>query len=463
VGKTEERIAEFVVETTPDEVPARAFAAAARSCLDCIGCMLAGASQPIGQLVAAYVQAETPAGDCTVVGTSLKTSRSMAALANGTLAHALDDDDTSNFAHASVVLLPPALALGESLGVSGRELLTAYLIGLEVGVNLARGAHYAQGARIIHSTTVFGTLAATAVAARLLGLSQPQTVMALGIAGSTPGGVLQNFGTYTKPLHAGLTARNAVMAAQLAGDGWNASDNIIESRAGWAAAYIGAGNYDPAAMVKDLGRDWTATETLRIKRYPCCGSNHLGLDSLLSLIAEHGFSADEVEEVEVAGLPAYSHVLFYPEPTSAYQGKFSIHYTLAPALLDGKIDVDSYQDDKLARPELADTLRKIEVKVMSNWDPAFNSPLPSSTPITVRLKDGRTLSRTTVRQQMYGTAANPLSDDDLAAKFRANARRILSLDQAEAALRTLLGLETCSDVRDALATVALGSAEPVTR
>jgi 2-methylcitrate dehydratase PrpD len=463
VGKTEERIAEFVAETTPDEIPARALAAAARSALDCIGCMLASASQPIGRLMAAYAEEEGPRGDCTVVGTSYRTSRSMAALANGTLAHALDDDDTSNFAHASVVLLPPALALGESLGVSGRELLTAYLIGLEVGVNLARGSHYAQGARGFHSTPIFGTMAATAVAARLLRLTQPQTVMALGIAGSTPSGVLQNFGTYTKPLHAGMTARNAVMAAQLAGDGWTACDNIIESRAGWASSYIGAGNYDPAAMVKDLGRGWTATETLRLKRYPCCGSNHLGLDSLLSLMAEHGFSAEDVERVEVAGLPAYSHVLFYPEPTSAYQGKFSIHYTLATALLDGKIDVDSYQDDKLSRPELAEALRKIDVKVMSNWDPAFSSPLPGQTPITVRLKDGRSLTRTTVRQQMYGGAANPLSDEDLAAKFRANARRILSPDQAEVALRSLADLQTCGDVREALATVALGAAEPATR
>jgi 2-methylcitrate dehydratase PrpD len=453
MGKTEERIAEFVVKTAAAEIPAASYAAVQRAVLDCIGCMLAGAAQPHGQIITRHARDEGGSGPCTVVGTGIKTSRSMAALANGTLGHALDFDDGGGFGHASVVLLPPALAVGEALGVSGRELLTAYILGFEVGAGLARGARYVQGARGFHSTPVFGALAATAVAARLLGLNQGQTVLALGIAGSMPSGVLQNFGTYTKPLHAGMTARGAVVAARLAQDGWTACDNIVESRAGWASSYIGAGNYDPAAMVAELGTKWASSEKLGIKRFPCCQSIHLGLNSLLSLMDEYGFTAADVERLEVAGLPAHSHVLFYPHPSNAFQGKFSIHYSLATALVDGQLDVDSYVPEKLERPEFAEALQKIDVKVTSNWDTAY-AALPGETPLRVQLKDGRVLTRSTGRHSMYGMPANPLTDDDLQAKFRLNAQLTLSSDEAEQALSCWSRLGELPNLRAALETVS---------
>ncbi len=458
-GKAEQQIAEFIVQTDERAIPSECYRVAREACFDCIGVMLAGAVQPHGRMIVEFASQEGGRGPCTVVGTPLQSPPTMAALANGTLGHALDYDDMGGFGHPSVVLLPPALAAAELAGASGRDVLTAYILGFEVGRHLSRGAHYVQGERGFHSTVVFGTMGATAAACRLLRLSVEQTIMALGIAGSMPGGVLQNFGTYTKPLHAGTASRNGVMAALLARSGWLACDNIVESKVGWAAAYIGAGNYDPGVMVKDLGTLWTIQDTVVIKKYPCCGTNHSALDSLLSLMREHRFGADDVAEVEVGGLPAISHVLLYPTPSDAFQGKFSLPYVVSTALLDGRVDIDSFMDERLSRPELSEVLRKVEIKVVTRWDPAY-SDHPAETPVTVRLRDGRTLVRSTNRHTMHGTPADPLTAEELQEKFRRNARLCLPPEQVERALGSWWGLDGALRIRDALAAVASGARAP---
>jgi len=449
-GKAEQRIAEFTVETSANAIPADCFRAAREAVFDCIGVMLAGVPQPHGRMIVDFVSQEGAAGPCTVVGTPVKTSATMAALANGTLGHALDFDDMGAFGHPSVALLPASLAAGELAGASGRDVLAAYILGFEVGCQLSRASRYVQGERGFHSTPVFGTLGAVVAAARLLRLSSEQTITALGIAGSMPSGVLQNFGTHTKPLHAGMTGRNGVMAALLAKAGWTACDNIIESKVGWAAAYLGAGNYDPEIMVKELGSAWTIQDTIVIKKYPCCGTNHSALDSLLALQREHPFRWDQVAEVEVSGLPDISHVLLYPEPSSAFQGKFSLPYNVATALLDGHVDIESYMEDKLRRPEFAQALDKVEIRILSRWDPEYSTH-PKETPVVVRLKDGRTLSRSTDRHRMHGSPADPFTGEELKAKFRRNARLCLSPDRDERLLDAWWKLDAAPRIHDALA------------
>ncbi len=455
MGKVEERIAEFVLETDPESIPEDCYRVARDGCFDCVGVMLAGAAEPHGRMIADFARREGAPGPCTVAGTEIQTAPAMAALANGTLAHALDYDDMGGFGHPSAVLLPAALSLAELNGTPGRELLAAYVIGFEVACHLSRGANYIQGERGFHSTAVFGTLGAAAAACRLLGLSRRQTVMALGIAASMPSGVLQNFGTHTKPLHAGMAARNGVMAALLAREGWLSSPDAVAGPIGWATAYLGEGRYDTRAMVKDLGTVWFTKERIVIKKYPCCGSNHSALDSLLSLMREYGFAAADVEEVEVYGLPGIAHVLLYPEPEYAFQGKFSINYCVATALVDGGVEVESFNDEKLARPELREALRKVEIKVTPKWDPGY-SPHPAETPVTVRLKDGRVLTRSTNRHTMRGSVANPLTPEELKAKFRANGLRSLAGEEVERAIELWWSLPELPDIREATATLRRG-------
>jgi 2-methylcitrate dehydratase PrpD len=455
MGKTESRFAEFIVGTTPDQIPTRSYDTAREACFDGIGCMLAGAATPHGRMIVDFVRSESAVGPCTVVGSGERLGQTMAALANGTLAHALDFDDGWGFGHSAAVLLPTALAAGEPRGISGHELLAAYIIGLEVGANIRRGRFplngYPENERGFHTSSVVGSLAAAAVAARLLGLDEAETVTALGIAGSMASGVTQNFGTHTKPLHAGMCSRNGLTAARLAQSGWSACDNILESRVGWSASFLGNGHFDTNTMVRDLGSVWAASNHL--KAYPCCGSNHGALDALLPLIAEHGFTADEVAEVEVSGLPyeAECVVLLYPEPVTAFQGKFSIHYTLATALIDGKIDVDSYTEDKIRRPEYADARRKVQVRIAPKWQ---TPPTGGPTTVVVRLHNGAVYERSIDAHFAHGTRHDPLTLDEQEAKFRDNATRSLDSEHAQQALDAWWRIDQTPDIRTALATVA---------
>lgn len=450
---TEERIARFIVETKDEAVPPEALRTAGDAAFDCVGVALAGAAQPLGKMMLEMTREEGGNPEATVIGGGLCTSRTMAALANGTLAHALDYDDMGSFGHPSAVLLPPVLALGEKLGASGREILTAYVIGFEVGANLSAASHYVQTERGFHSTVLFGTMGATAAAARLLKLSVEQSVMAFGIAGSMPAGVVQNFGTMVKPLHAGMAARNGVLAALLARKGYVGTDAIFRSRLGFFSTYVGEGNYDLDKAVNGLGNPFRLQDTLVVKKYPCCGTTHSALDSVLSLMREDNLSFQDIAEVTVEGLPYLSHVLLYPQPKQGLNGKFSVHYNVAAAILDGKVAIDSHSDRMLHRPLVKEALAKVHVEVQSRWDPRYTAA-PTETPVTIRLKDGRVLTRSTNRHTMHGTPKDPLREDELVSKFESNAGLTLAPDSVKRAADLWLHVDQLPDIRQAMNAVA---------
>jgi len=453
MAATEERIARFVVETKDEEIPPEAVRTARDAALDCVGVALAGAAQPLGQMMLEMTREEGGNPEASVIGGRLRTSTTMAALANGTLAHALDYDDMGGFGHPSVVLLPPVLALGEKLGAPGRQVLDAYVIGFEVAANLSAASHYVQTEGGFHSTAFFGTMGATAAAARLLELGVEQTVMALGIAGSMPGGVVQNFGTMVKPLHAGMAARNGVLAARLAQKGYLGTDMIFESKLGFFSTYVGEGHYDLAEAVNGLGHPFRLQDTLVIKKYPCCGTNHSALDSIFSLIREDKLSFEDIAQVTVDGLPYLSHVLLYPQPRQGINGKFSIHYNVAAAILDGKVTIDSHRDEMLRRPLVEDALAKVHVEVQSRWDPRYTAA-PAETPVTLRLKDGRVLTRSTNRHTMHGTPKDPLSRDELVGKFEYNAGLTLAPSEVRRAADLWLHVDEMPNIRRAMEAVA---------
>jgi 2-methylcitrate dehydratase PrpD len=452
VNTPEERIARFTVETGNAEIPPEARRTASAAAFDCVGVALAGAAQPLGRMMIELAREEGGRPDATVIGGGLCTSPAMAALANGTLAHALDYDDMGSFGHPSVVLLPPVLALGEKLGASGREILDAYVIGFEVGAGLCAASHYVQTERGFHTTALFGTMGATAAAARLLKLGVAETVMAFGIAGSMPGGVVQNFGTMVKPLHAGMAARNGVLAALLARKGYVGTDSIFRSKLGFLAAYVGEGHYDLEKAVSGLGQPFRLQDLLVIKKYPCCGTNHSALDSTLSLMRESNLSFDDIAEVTVEGLPYLSHVLLYPEPREGLNGKFSVHYNVAAAILDRTVAIETHSDPMLRRPRVQDALAKVRIEVQSRWDPRYTAA-PAETPVTIRLKDGRVLRRSTDRHTMHGTAVDPLTPDELVAKFEANAALSLDGEGVTRARDIWLRIDQVPDIREAMVAV----------
>lgn len=453
MATTEETIARFIVETADHDLPVAARKWANLGSFDCMGTMLAGAASPPGKIMTRLIKEAGGTPETTVVGTGLRTSPILGALANGTLAHALDYDDMGgNWGHPSCVLLPPLISLGERMGASGKDVLNAYVMGFEVGSAIVSGCHYHEGERGFHSTSMFGVVAATAACARLLKLNVEQTIMALGVAGSTAGGILQNFGTYTKGFHAGFAGHNAVIACLLARDGWKATDRVFESKVGFLSTYVGKDMYSLETIRDSLGK-WHVINKLTIKQYPCCFSNHSALDSIISLLKENNISLEDIQQVDVAGMPYISHVLLYPEPEYAFQGKFSIHYCVATAMVDKHIDIESYTDEKLNRPQLRQAMEKLVVHVVPPWDPDY-SPAAPENPVTIKLKDGRTLRRSTKRGVVHGTPANPLTEEEILAKFKFNAALSLPVRAVERACSLWRNLEHVGNISEALAAVA---------
>src|SRR5213592_834107 len=228
-------IAEFIVKSRWEDCPVAAVDAARRAILDCVGVMLAGSAEPAARIVQQIAESEGGAPLATIVGTRRRTGAVWAALANGTAAHALDFDDT-NFAmlgHPSAPVLAAGLAAGELALADGQALVHAFLLGFEVETTLAaviNPEHYDHG---WHATCTLGTLGAAAAAARLLGLDTAQIRTALAVAASQSSGLKENFGTMTKPFHAGHAARSGVLAALLAREGWTASERAIEGPQGF--------------------------------------------------------------------------------------------------------------------------------------------------------------------------------------------------------------------------------------
>src|SRR5438094_6642342 len=438
------RIAEFVVKTRLDDCPRDAIASVRRAALDSIGVMLAGSTEPIARIVREVARAEGGTPLCTVVGASLRTSPTWAALANGAAGHAHDFDDTS-FAllgHPSVPLLAAALAAAEAETADGAAVTLAYLIGFEVDAALGSAInpdHYTRG---WHATATIGTIGCAAAAARLLGLDLGQVRHALGLAASLASGLKENFGSMTKPYHAGHAARNGLLAAQLAREGMTASATALEGKQGYAAAFGGAHGLDQA--LESLGRTWHLLSSgIAVKPYPSCALTHSAIDALIDLRTEHRLSAGNVAGVQVGVNRVVPDVLAHSRPTTALERKFSMQYCAAAALAEGRVDFGSFTDGEVVNRETRALMERVAMVV----DPGLpqGAEQHAWSRVTVRLRDGRTLS--TAARGARGHPDAPLSDAALREKFRACASTVLSADEAAGLAEQLSHLEDIPDVR----------------
>jgi 2-methylcitrate dehydratase PrpD len=422
--------------------------------LDTIGVTLAGAAEPAARIVQKVVQQDA-GGPCLVLGTACRSSASHAALANGTAAHALDYDDMCfvSLAHPSAPLVAAALAAAEVSRASGRALLDAYVVGFELEGRLGRAMnprHYQRG---WHCTSTLGTIGAAACASRLLGLDAAAAGHALAIAASAASGLKENFGTMVKPLHAGLAARNGVVAALLAQAGMTASGAAIEGPQGFLAA-MDSEQPSLEALAADLGARWEIVDTgITVKLYPSCAGTHPTLDALLDLRRRDGFGADEVDAVEIGVDPIVPTILLYDRPSSGLEGKFSMPFCAAAALVRGRVSIDTFDVATLSDPAILDMQRRVVMCV----DPALDSAAPPLTQarVTVRLRDGRVL--TASANGARGYPEQPASDEELATKFTSCATQTLSALHAARALDALRDIESIADVR--LLTALLDSAQ----
>ena len=437
-------IAKWIVNTTYEDIPPDAIRVANESCFDVIGVILAGSAQPVGDIIKKYVADQGAAPQATVLSSGSQSSVANAALANGTMGHALDFDDFGGFGHPTVAIFPALLAIGEHSGATGRDLLEAYVVGCEVGLALQHATKYKQMDKGFHSTAVIGRLACTAACAKLMKLDHDQTVMALGMAGSMASGLIHNFGTMTKPLHAGLTCRDGVTAAQLAQRGLTAGEQIIEHPFGFATTVLGEGIYDLDDMAENLGKPYRVQDALMIKKYPCCGGNHAMLDSLFSLMRDNNFTHEDVASAEV-DQSYYSVVMLYQDPDDELKGKFSAKFNVAAALVDGEIAVDTFTQEKIADPTINETMGKVRTRVMAKSEEMLTRS-EDGHKVKITLKDGRVFEHVTARADILGSQKNPWGFDSIKSKFQENVALVLSQEGVDDAVNAWSDILQVSDV-----------------
>ena len=437
-------LAEFVTKSRWEDCPAEAVEAARRAILDCLGVMLAGSVEPAARLVTDVARAEGGSPLATVVGTPLRTGAVWAALANGTAAHALDFDDT-NFAmmgHPSAPVLAAALAAGELTLADGRALVHAFLLGFEVETTMAavmNPPHYEKG---FHATGTLGTMGAAAAAGRLLGLDPGQTRAALALAASQASGLKENFGTMTKPFHAGHAARSGVLAALLAREGFTASEQAIEGPQGYFAV-LGAGKREEQHL-ESLGAPWKIlTSGVAVKPYPSCACTHSIIESALELQRTHRITPEQIAEVTVGVHAAVPRILIHSRPRSGLEAKFSGEFSAAAALCEGRVGMATFRDDKTDDPAIAKLMRRVRLVV----DPEIPGDMERHmwTRVTVRFQDGREVS--IAPRPVLGHPELPLSKDQLREKFMDCARLVLSEDRADTVRQMLEELDACPDLR----------------
>jgi 2-methylcitrate dehydratase PrpD len=420
-------VADFIAGTTFDDLPADVVALGKKSILDGIGLALSGAVARSGELVRKHLETlNLASGPATIIGANRKVAPRFAAFANGVGIHADDYDDTQLavapdrvyglLTHPTAPALPAALAVGEMKGASGREVMLAYHLGVEVECKIAEAIdprHYQTG---FHATATCGTFAAAAAAAKLMGLNAEATQRALSIAGSQSAGLRENFGTMTKPFHAGRSSESGVAAAQFAELGWTATDKILEAPRGFFRA--AGGGFDLAAIYKRLGAPWTfADPGVSIKPHPSGSLTHPGMTEMLRLIREHKIQPQQVRRVRVGTNSNMPNALIHHRPHDELQAKFSMEFCMAILLLRGRAGLREFTDEVVNQPDVKAMIEKIDFVVDEMAEKAGYHKM--TTIIDIELTDGRSISGRADFGK--GSPANPMIYDEVADKFRENA------------------------------------------
>jgi 2-methylcitrate dehydratase PrpD len=448
-------VAEFIVSTKYKDIPPSVIELGKKSILDGFGLALAGSASSMAPLMRQYVQSlgSAPAGaTASIIGTALKCHPRFAALANGVWIHADDFDDTQLAAakdriyglltHPTVPVLPPSFALCEVGHRSGKDLMLAYHVGLEVECKIAEAIaprHYDEG---FHTTGTIGAFGSAAACAKLRGLDARQTAFAIGIAATEGGGYRHNFGSMTKPLHAGRAAEAGPVATDLAALGWTAADDILEAPLGFFQA--AGGGFDPASIVGRFGKPWTlASPGVSIKPHPSGSLTHPAMGEMQRLIRDHHLKAADVEKIDLGGNHAMTTSLHQHQPTTGLQAKFSMEFCLSILLVDGKAGLAEYQDAVVQRADVQDMIKRVNFYVDPEAEQAGMDKMTSI--VRIHLKGGKVVSGRA--EFAKGSPSNPMTYGEVADKFRGCAEFAKwPMAKADAVIATVKSLENVPDM-----------------
>src|SRR6267154_572820 len=417
-------VGRFIVETGFDAIPKDVIELGKKSILDGFGLALAGARAETGPLCLRYLDSlGSLEGRSSIVGTSRTAAPQLAALVNGVSIHADDFDDTQLAAakdrvygllvHPTVAVLPAVLALGEQRRISGKDLLLAYHLGVEVECKIAEAIaprHYEDG---FHSTGTCGPFGSAAACSKLLRFDVGKTLNVFGLAASQSGGLRENFGTMTKPFQAGRAAESGLESAELVALGWSAAEQILEADRGFFHAF--GGSYDPAAIMGRLGKPWTfVSPGISLKPYPSGSLAHPAMTELVRLIEANNIQAAQAEKVDVGANHNMTTTLRPHQPKTGLEAKFSMEFCMAILLLERKAGLGEFADKVVQRADVQEMIRKINFYVDSEAESAGYDKMTSL--LKIHLKDGRII----IGRADFGkgSPANPMTLEEVAAKFR---------------------------------------------
>ncbi|MGA7327915.1 MAG: MmgE/PrpD family protein [Rhodomicrobium sp.] len=446
--------AEFVVATEFKDLPPELVALGKKHILDAIGLAIAGQQAETGAIVRRYLsELAVLSGPSTIIGTPLKAPPRFAAFANGVAIHADDFDDTQLavakdrvyglLTHPTVVTMPPALAMAEALGKSGRDFLLAYHLGLEVATKVSEAIAPRSYESGFHSTSMAGVFGSAAAAGKLRGLDAKGVRNAFGLAGAEASGLRENFGTMTKPFQAGHAAEAGVAAADLVTLGWTSAENILEAKRGFFSAF--GDGWDPKAIEGKFGEPWSLLSPgVSIKPYPSGSLTHPAMDEMARLIEVHGVKAPEVAQVRVGTNKQMLNTLIHHQPKTGLQAKFSMEFCLAVILVLGKAGLAQFQDEVVARHDVQEMIRRVDFYNNPAADTAGADKMRSI--IEVKLNDGRTFAG--LSDFAKGSPEKPISFGEVTGKFMDCAEYAkLPKEKAQRIIAAIEGIEKVDNMR----------------
>lgn len=406
-------LAKYTVSIAYEDIPTETVDHAKQAIRDYLGVAVYGSHHEVGDQIMGYVDRCMPGDESTVIGRQTA-SPTGAALANGTFGHAIDYDDTfeSIVIHPSSPVFAATLAAGEVADADGKDLITAYTVGCEAAYRVGHSTypnHYQNG---WHSTGTVGAFGSAAAAAHLLDLSADETANAFGIVASGSSALKKNFGTMTKPLHAGHAAETGVRAALLTENGFTADVEILEGPIGYGKVMTTDDSYDPSIITEGLGEEWAVLD-IGFKPHPSGVITHAAMDALRTLVIDHELTSETIKSITVALDDAASEMLHHANPNNALQAKFSIEFCLAAILREQKAGIHEFTDEYVNQQATKDAISKIDRSFEENLFDAHYASYGAR--VTVETIDGETLVKEVKHHP--GSPNNPVSEERLRAKF----------------------------------------------
>jgi 2-methylcitrate dehydratase PrpD len=446
-------VAQFVASTKYEDIPANVIELGKKSILDGLGLALAGSKAETGAISRQFVaNLGISGGQATIIGTNQNTSPRFAAFINGVSIHADDFDDTQLavakdrvyglLVHPTVPVLPAILALSEGKGISGKEFMLAYHLGVEVECKIAESIsprHYQDG---FHSTGTCGPFGSAAACSKILGFDPKKILNALGLAASHSGGLRENFGTMTKPFQAGHGAESGLASVELVALGWNAAEQILEADRGFFHAF--GGSYDPSAILEHLGKPWTfSSPGVSLKPYPSGSLAHPAMTEIMRLIEANDIRPEQVEKVDIGANHSMTTTLLHHHPKTGLEAKFSMEFCLAILLLQRKANLGDFSEKVVQRPDVQEMIARINFYVDPEAESAGFDKMTSI--LKIHLKNGQIIAGQAAFAK--GSPSNPMTLEEAAAKFRGCAEYAgcpsLKIEKIIAFVR---GMESASDI-----------------